>query len=140
MTVKRRTMIDAWRDEIRWLTVGEAVILLQHLGGFHIDPIAIISCGFKRLPVRELLSIISDTEYCVNINPCWFSGGPTGGKRFKGTFLTMVLDRVIYTAFERGAVNVASAIRNARSLRNGTPRNEACYQQTYDESDILCSV
>ena len=140
MPVKGRSMIDAWRDEIRWLTVGEAVILLRHLGGFHIDPIAIISCGFKRLPAQELLSIISDTEYCVNINPCWFSGGPTGGKHFKGTFLTMVLDRVIHTAFEWGAEKVASIIRNARSLKNETPRNEACYQQTYDESNILCSV
>ncbi|MHC4188419.1 MAG: hypothetical protein ACYSUB_01920 [Planctomycetota bacterium] len=115
-------MIDAWRVKIGWITIAEGIILLRNLGGFERDKvISMDKKGYRSVPAKHLLSIYNPSEYCINIRPIYFRGGPIGGKLFKGTFLTLVLDRLLLTSHEKGSVYVERMVEYARSFTTINP-------------------
>jgi hypothetical protein len=109
-------MIDFWRKEIGWFTLDEAVILLRHLGGYEGDTILVQLQGYRHVAIRDLAHYFNGVEYCINIRPIYFHGGPVGGRRFKGTFLTFVLDRLLLVAHEKGADHALTLVKYARSF------------------------
>lgn len=110
------TWIDTWRDELWRLTLAEGIILLRHLGDFDRDKVIVLLKGYHHFPVHQLLNHYDSHESCVNIRPFYFQGGPFGGKKFKGTFLTMILDRVLLVAHQEGAERIHNMVRYARSF------------------------
>lgn len=112
-------MISAWRQKVRWIRLGSGIALLKSLGDFNKDKVLIEykGRGFHTIPAYNLLAYRSTSDYCVSIRPIYFKGGPTGDKLFKGTFRTMILDRVIYVAHEKGAEHVLELVKEAQ---NGT--------------------
>jgi hypothetical protein len=109
-------MIDFWRKEIGWFTVDEACILLRHLGGYEGDTVLVQLQGYRHIAVRDLAHYFNGVEYCINIRPIYFLGGPVGGKRFRGTFLTFVLDRLLLVAHRKGADHALTLVKYARSF------------------------
>lgn len=115
-------MIDEWRDEIRWLTLQQAIVLLKQLGYFESDKVIANCRGYCHISIFELLEYFSENEYCVNICPVYFEGGPVT-KRYKGTLLTVVLDRILLTAYEKGAEFVWSRVEYAKGFGTIDTRN-----------------
>lgn len=109
-------MINFWRSEIGWFTLDEAIVLLEHLGGYNRDKILVQLTGYRHFQVDDLVSYFNGVEYCINIRPIYFHGGPVGGRRFKGTFLTFVLDRLLLVAHEKGADHTLKLVKYARSF------------------------
>lgn len=115
-------MIDAWRRRIAWITLNEAIILLRHLGDFETDKIVVHApAGFYTVPVQNLLEHFSPTEYCINIRPVYFTGGPVGEKQYKGTLVTLLLDRILLISHEKGCAFALKMVTYARSY--GEPGN-----------------
>lgn len=113
-------IIDAWRRQIAWITLDEAIILLRQLGGFEKDEIVVrVSAGYFTMQVRSLLEHYSRSEYCINIRPVYFTGGPIE-KRYKGTLLTLLLDRILLMSHEKGC---AFALRTVKYARGFGPTN-----------------
>lgn len=126
-------MIDFWRKEILNFSLDEALVLLRHLGGYEGDTILSQLQGYRHVAVRDLTHYFNGVEKCLNIRPVYFLGGPVGGKRFKGTFLTFVLDRLLLTSHEKGADHALTMVKYARSF--GT---EVCKEDS-PNSIIYCS-
>ena len=125
-------MIDFWRSEIGWFTLNEAFVLLRHLGGYEEDTILAQLQGYRHIAVRDLSHYFNGVEYCVNIRPVYFLGGPISGRRFKGTFLTFVLDRLLLVAHEKGADHALTTVKYARSFgttdRKANPPHSIIYR------------
>lgn len=118
------TAIDIWRKELEHLTITEAVILFRNLGGFQFDKVMVLLKGprfkgYRHLAFCDLLDYLSDTCFCRHIYPVYFTGGPQGNKQFKGTLLTMVIDRVILASVDKGATFAFKTVDYARSFRTG---------------------
>lgn len=109
-----QAVILAWRDRLREMTLVEAVILLKHLGSYHHDKITVLYKGYVRVKVIDLLGCFRYYEPCVNLRPVYFEGGPYN-QHYKGTFLTVVTDRVLLAAEEHGTEFVIKAIDYAKS-------------------------
>lgn len=115
-------MISAWRRRIAWITLNEAIILLKHLGDFDTDNIVIQAPrGYYTVSVKDLHEHFSLAEYCINIRPIYFLGGPVGGKRYKGTLITLLLDRILLMSHEKGCAFALKMVTYARSY--GKPGN-----------------
>jgi hypothetical protein len=108
------SLIDAWRRRISWITLAEAITLLEHLGGFELDKIIFLDGIFHTRLVCELTNFFSPTEFCINIRPVYFYGGPVGGKRFKGSLVTLLLDRILLVSHERGEAHALKMVTYAR--------------------------
>ncbi len=117
MAVLANAWIDTWRRDLCNLTMAEAIILLRHLGDFDHDRVIVLLKGYHHFPAHQLLNHYDSHELCVNIRPLYFQGGPFGGRKFKGTFLTMVLDKVLLVAHEKGAEHVDKLVSYAKSFR-----------------------
>ena len=109
-------MIDFWRKEILNFSLDEACVLLRHLGGYELDKVLVQLSGYRLVEVGDLACYFNGVEKCLNIHPVYFFGGPVGGKRFKGTFLTFVLDRLLLVAHEKGADHALTMVKYARSF------------------------
>lgn len=109
-------MIDFWRKEILNFSLDEALVLLRHLGGYDQDRILARLTGYRDMKVSNMAHYFNGVEKCLNIRPIYFFGGPVGGRRFKGTFLTFVLDRLLLTAHEKGADHALTMVKYARSF------------------------
>ena len=107
--------IQAWRNKLWWITLSEAVALLRLLGDFNQDSVIIRKRGYRRLSVYDLWQWYSSKDYCNNIWPVYFKGGPFGETDFRGTFLTMVLDRVLLTGHKKGFETVLEIINYVQS-------------------------
>lgn len=114
-------LIAAWRKRIGWITLAEAIILLRRLGCFHVDKIIVCAGGYRHVIVEDLFHHFSGSEFCINIRPVYFDGGPTGGKQYKGTLITLLLDRILLMSHEKGAAFVLREVDYARSF--GQERN-----------------
>lgn len=112
--VVKNALIDAWRRKIGWITLSEAIVLLEHLGDFESDEVIFKTRFFLVRRVWELTEFFSPTEFCTNIRPVYFHGGPAGGKQFKGSLLTLLLDRILLVSHERGAAHVLKMVTYAR--------------------------
>jgi hypothetical protein len=123
-----KSVIAAWRTEIGWITLGEAIMLLKHIGDFERDKVIIREKGYARYQVWELP--FNRNEYCVNIRPVYFEGGPIGSRRFKGTLLTLVLDRVLLTAYEKGGAYALRMVKYARG----------CFRKEINKANIPSGV
>jgi hypothetical protein len=129
-------MIDFWRKEIINFSLDEALILLRHLGGYGRDKILLNLTGYRHIQVSDVTHYFNGVEKCLNIQPAYFFGGPDGpggGRRFKGTFLTFVLDRLLLTAHKKGADHTLTMVRYARSF--GT---EACKENSSNSIIYSC--
>ena len=116
------TAIDIWRKELEHCTVTEAVILLRNLGNFQHDKVAVILKdaryrGYRRFAFDDLLNYLSEDRFCRHVHPVYFEGGPQGTRQFKGTLLTMVLDRVIRASIHKGPKFAFEVVDYARSFR-----------------------
>jgi hypothetical protein len=116
------TAIDIWRKELEYFTLTEAVILLRNLGGFQYDKLTVLLKdprlrGYRQFAFCDLLDYLSGTCFCRHIHPVYFTGGPQGGKQFKGTLLTMVIDRVIRASIDKGPTFAFKTVDYARSFR-----------------------
>lgn len=110
-----RGVIKIWHNRLREITLVEAVILLKHLGGFHHDKITVLYKGYVRLEIIDLLNYFGYYEKCINLRPVYFEGGPYNNRHYKGTFHTVVTDRVLLAAEEHGTEFVIKAIDYAKS-------------------------
>lgn len=109
-------MIDAWRRQVAWITLEEGIILLAALGDFDEDKIVVrVSAGYYTIQVRALLEHYSPSEYCINIRPVYFTGGPIE-KRYKGTLLTLLLDRILLMSHEKGCAFALRTVKYARGF------------------------
>lgn len=116
------TAIDVWRKELEYFTLTEAVILLRNLGGFQYDKVMVLMKdprfrGYRQFAFCDLLDHLSPNCFCRHIYPVYFTGGPQGGKQFKGTLLTMVIDRVIRASIDKGPTFAFKTVDYARSFR-----------------------
>jgi len=110
-------LIDAWRRRIQWITLSEAIVLLGYLGDFESDKVIFLEGIFRVCRVHEMTDYISPTEFCVNIRPVYFYGGPVGGRQFKGTLRTLVLDRILLVSHEQGAAAALKMVTYARCFK-----------------------
>lgn len=122
IAVLANAWIDTWRRDLWDLTLAEAIVLLRHLGDFELDRIIVLAGGYHHFPAHQLPHHFDPYEYCTNIRPLYFQGGPFGGRKFKGTFLTMVLDRVLLVAHEKGAEHVDKLVSYARGFGTTSKR------------------
>lgn len=106
-------IIDGWRNKVMWLTLDEAVILMRHLGGFEHDEIIIRHGGARKIRLCDLRQYRDGQEYCINIRPVYFDGGPTSKKRYRGTLLTMIVDRMLAVSIEKGNSFVRATVKYA---------------------------
>jgi hypothetical protein len=113
-TGKKMEAIDFFKNQIHWITLREATILLRHLGNYHCDPVIIRHGGYYRMPAKEVWEIFSAIEYAINIRPIYFRGGPMQAKLFKGTYLTFLIDRCMLVSFEKGVEHVNRIISYAK--------------------------
>jgi len=111
-----RGLIAAWRRKIGRITLAEGIILLRNLGNFHVDRVVIITSGYHSVTVENLSYYFSNNTLCANMRPIYFDGGPTGGKRYKGTLVTLLLDRIFLMSHEKGAAFVLREVNYARSF------------------------
>ena len=103
-------IIDFWYNKFAFLKLVDAVTILRYLGDFERDGVTIIGSGYRRVPMRDLWHWYDREEYCSNIGPLYFEGGPFGSRNFKGTLLTVILDRVLLVANEKGAKHVLKVV------------------------------
>lgn len=111
------TRIDIWRKELEYVTITEAVILLRNLGEFQYDKVTVLLQGYRQLAFCDLLDHLSSACFCRHIHPVYFTGGPREDKQFKGTLLTMVIDRVIRASIDKGPTFALGVVKYARGFR-----------------------
>jgi hypothetical protein len=116
------TAIDIWRKELEYCTVTEAVILLRNLGEFQYDKVTVVLKdprfrGCRQFAFCDLLDHLSSACFCRHVYPAYFTGGPQENKQFKGTLLTMVIDRVIRASIDKGPTFAFKAVEYARGFR-----------------------
>jgi hypothetical protein len=124
-------VIDFWRKEVGWFTLDEAFILLRHLGCDEGDKILAQIQGYRHIAVRDLAHYFNGVEYCINIRPIYFHGGPIGGRRFKGTFLTFVLDRLLLVAHEKGAEHALTLVKYAKGFGTTSRKKNSSHGIVY---------
>jgi hypothetical protein len=117
--IENITVVSFWKEEVKDMTLSEAVVVLRHLGGFEFDKVSAHTKvhGYRRLAVCDLLDWYPENALCREIHPVLFRGGPTLVASHSGTLMTVVLDRVILIALEKGADFVLKVIRYARTFR-----------------------
>jgi hypothetical protein len=120
--MSKLTAIDIWRKELEHCTITEAVILLRNLGSYQFDKVMVLLRdarfrGYRQFAFCDLLDYISEDRFCRHVHPVYFTGGPGGDKQFKGTLLTMVIDRVILASVDKGPTFAFKAVDYARSFR-----------------------
>ncbi len=111
-------IIDGWRNKVAGLTRLGGEMLLRHLGGFEKDEVLIRPHGIYTVKVCDLWQYYAYTKKCVNIYPVYFTGGPTGERRFRGTLLTLVIDRMLATCIEKGDTHVSTLVEYIKSFNN----------------------
>ena len=124
VTVSNPTAIDIWRKELEYCTVVEAIILLRNLGSFQFDKVMVLLKdprfrGYRQFAFCDLSGYLSEDRFCRHVHPVYFTGGPGGARQFKGTLLTMVLDRVIRASIHKGPKFALEAVQYARGFRTG---------------------
>lgn len=131
------TAIDTWRKELEHCAITEAVILLRNLGGFEFDKVMVLlkerrHKGYYQFAFCDLLDFFSGDLFCRHVHPVYFKGGPKKTERFKGTLLTMVIDRVILTSVDKGPTFAYKAVTYARGFRKGKISVGSCLSQPSD--------
>ena len=133
------TAIDIWRKELEYFTITEAVILLRNLGDFQYDKVTVVLKdprfrGCRQFAFCDLLDHLSSACFCRHVYPAYFTGGPQGVKQFKGTLLTMVIDRVIRASIYKGPTFAFKTVDYARSFRTGKILVGGCSTRPSDAS------
>jgi len=111
--------INYFKNQIRWITLSEGVVLLRHLGEFQRDHIMVRGTGVKghhRIPAMQIRELFSAMDQAASIQPVYFYGGPMQAKLFKGSYLTLLIDRCLLVSFEKGVKYVDRIIQYARGF------------------------
>ena len=109
-------IIDGWRTKVKGFTLRDAIRLLKRLGRFEKDEVLICCRGIYTIQVCDLWKYYSnDFARCGDIQPVYFTGGPTGEVRFKGTLLTLVIDRILAVCLEKGSTYVGDLVSNIQN-------------------------
>jgi len=109
--------INYFKNQIRWITLREAVVLLRHLSEFQRKDIMVRnSKGYRRMVAVKICELFSPFDQAASVQPVYFYGGPTQVKLFKGTYLTLIIDRCLLVSFEKGVEYVDRMIQYARGF------------------------
>ncbi len=108
-------MIETWRSKITGIRLRHGVALLGALGSYQLDKATVLTpTGFHSVAIYDASSHFHPLSLCSRIRPVYFNGGPFGGKRYRGTLETLILDRLLLTATEKGGDQVLRIVNYVR--------------------------
>lgn len=121
--------INYFKNQIRWITLREAAILLRHLDEFQRKDIMVRRIkGYRRMPAAKICELFSPFDQAASVGPIYFYGGPLQAKLFKNTYLTLVIDRCLLVSFEKSVKYVDRVIQYARgfAIHQPSAHNAVC--------------
>jgi hypothetical protein len=105
------------RDKLAALTIETSVIFLRNLGHFESDKLIVIGAGgYRRLCPKDLPVHFNGSVPVNRLKPVYFHGGPQGVKKYKGNYLTYLVDRAMYVMCEEGKAHVDALIEYCKGF------------------------
>ncbi len=109
-------MVETWRSKIAGIRLRHGIALLGALGSYQLDRALILTpTGLRYLAIYDTPAYFHSWSICSRIRPIYFNGGPFGGKRYRGTLETLILDRLLLTATEKGGDQVLRIVNYVRN-------------------------
>lgn len=109
-------MIETWRSEIAGIKLRHGIALLGALGSYQLDKITLVTPrGFRCISIFDAPLHFHPWSICSRIRPVYFNGGPFGDKRYRGTLETLILDKLLLTATEKGGHHVLRIVDYVRA-------------------------
>ena len=102
-------MLTYWTEKLDFLTIETTVIFLRNLGNYEKDTVKVLtSFGYIDCQVDALGFTFQSTVLARELKPLWFIGGPFAQQFYKGSLLTLAVDRAMLCSCERDLVFASS--------------------------------
>jgi hypothetical protein len=110
-------MLTYLREQLSFLTIEASIVFLRHLGGFERDKIIVLSArGYARHFICELPQHVNGSVPVDRLRPIYFEGGPSQAKRYKGNYLTFLVDRAMLVMCEKGKEYVDAVVEYSKGF------------------------
>lgn len=111
------SMLTYLREQLSFLTIEASIVFLRHLGGFERDKIIVLSArGYARHFIWELPQHVNGSVPVDRLRPIYFEGGPSQAKRYKGNYLTFLVDRAMLVMREKGKEYVDAVVEYSKGF------------------------
>jgi hypothetical protein len=102
-------MLTYWTEKLDFLTIETTVIFLRNIGKFEKDIVKVLtSLGYVDLQVDALGFNFHPKTLARDLKPLWFIGGPFSQQFYKGSLLTLAIDRAMLCTCENDLTFVSS--------------------------------
>jgi hypothetical protein len=96
-------ILNYLRDELEFLTVGTVPEFMKLLGGYNWDKILMgRHKTYWEIHIHEVHYYVSSRMPATHVQHIYFTGGPSGDRKFKGDLLTCVVDKAMYVSRRKG--------------------------------------
>lgn len=109
------------RERLADFSVEASLPLLRCLGHCDHDKLTVLTHkGYLEMFVWELVEHFNRSVPADRIRPVYFWGGPMMAKRYRGDYLTFIVDRAMYRTCEKGWAHVNATINYCEKSSNVT--------------------
>ncbi len=104
-------ILDYLRERIAGFSIEASLPLLKRLGRCDYDRITVLThLGYRDMFVWELVEHFNRSVPVDRIRPLYFWGGPLLAKKYKGDYLTFIVDRAMSRVCAYGWAHVNALI------------------------------
>ena len=110
-------MLTYWTEKLDFLTIETTIVFLRNIGKFEKDTVKVLtSLGYIDCQVDALAFNFPKGLLARDLKPLWFIGGPFAKQFYKGTLLTLAVDRAMICACENDLTFVSSVADYCRGV------------------------